>query len=162
MTIRFNADEVLEMAEQIERNGVKYYRKAAESMSDPDEKKLLLTLADMEVEHEKIFARMRADLPSDDQESTTFDPNNESALYLQAMANANVFDMSKDPSEALTGAESMDDILKTAIGMEKESIVFYVGLRQLVPPTLGKDNIENIIKEEMSHITLLSSKLQKR
>ena len=30
MSIVFNADEILEMAEQIERNGAKFYRRASE------------------------------------------------------------------------------------------------------------------------------------
>jgi len=48
----FNADEIFEMAEQIERNGASFYRKSAESIDDPAEKKLLLDLAAMEDEHE--------------------------------------------------------------------------------------------------------------
>ena len=42
MSIKFNADEILEMAEQIERNGVLFYRTAAEQVSDPQQKQLLL------------------------------------------------------------------------------------------------------------------------
>ena len=34
MGITFNANEVFEMAEEIERNGAKFYRQAAEKASD--------------------------------------------------------------------------------------------------------------------------------
>lgn len=36
MSISFNAIEIFEIAERIERNGVKFYRKAAEGLSDQD------------------------------------------------------------------------------------------------------------------------------
>ena len=43
MSMPFNADEVFEMAEQIERNGGKFYRAAAKKF--PEVSKLLLNLA---------------------------------------------------------------------------------------------------------------------
>ena len=62
MSYDFNADEIFEMAEQIERNGEEFYRKMAESISDAQVSQLFLDLAAMEAEHEKVFASMRADL----------------------------------------------------------------------------------------------------
>ncbi len=58
--ITFSADEIFEIAEQIERNGANFYRKAAES-AEGDNRNLLLRLAKMEDDHEKIFATMRAE-----------------------------------------------------------------------------------------------------
>ena len=60
MSYDFNADDVLEMAEQLEKNGGKFYRAAAESTNDPDNKKFLLELAAMEDQHELTFKAMRA------------------------------------------------------------------------------------------------------
>lgn len=80
-------------------------------------------------------------------------------LYLQAMADGYVFDIRSDPSELLTGKETLADILRTAIGLEKDSIVFYLGIRDMVPERLGRDKVNDIIKQEMSHITILSKKL---
>jgi rubrerythrin len=159
MAITYNADEIFEMAEQIERNGTKFYRKAAEIISDELNKKLLIKLADMEIEHEKTFAQMREELSGKENEPIAFDPDNQGALYLQAIANGHVFDIKTDPSELLSGQESFHDILKIAIGAEKDSIAFYMGLKDSVPEPAGKGKIDNIIREEMNHIVLLSSKL---
>lgn len=159
MSITFNAFEIFEMAEQIERNGVKFYRKAAEALSDRDIRQTLSDLADMEAEHEETFAGMRKQLSDQERELRVFDPENETALYLQAMADGHVFDLKKDPSRQLTGKESVEDILQTAIGAEKDSIVFYLGLKDFVPAGAGKDKVEQIIKEEMSHIAVLNRKL---
>ena len=154
--IIFNADEIFEMAEQIERNGAKFYRKAAESIAD-DDRDLLLRLAAMEDEHERTFAAMRSELSEDEKTPLTFDPDNEAALYLQAMADGKVF--KSDPSESLSGNESIQDILKTAIGLEKDSIVFYTSMKDVVPKSAGKEKVDAIIKEEIGHIVDLTKQL---
>ena len=53
----------------------------------------------------------------------------------------------------------MKNILKEAILAEKDSIVFYLGMKDFVPEKFGKNRIEKIIKEEMGHIKLLSNQL---
>ncbi|MHC5179674.1 MAG: ferritin family protein, partial [Planctomycetota bacterium] len=86
MSITFNADEIFEMAEQIERNGAKFYREAAQNASDGKVKEMLLEMAAMEDGHEKTFSQMRKELSAEDRESNVFDPDNEVAQYLQTMA----------------------------------------------------------------------------
>jgi len=144
MNITFNAFEIFEIAEQIERNGVKFYRTAAKAVSDQDLRQTLLELADMEAEHEETFASMRKQLSEADKDwqLRVFDPENELSLYLQAMANGHVFDLKKDPSEQLRNAETIEDILKLAINAEKDSIVFYLGLRDFVPAIARQDKVE--------------------
>ena len=159
MPITFNANEIFEMAERIERNGVKFYRKAAKNISDQNVCQMLLDFADMEVEHEKVFAGMRKQLSDEARELRVFDPENEIALYLQAMADGHVFDLKKDLAEGLKGNETVEDLLKLAIIAEKDSIVFYLGLKDFVPVKAGRDKVEAIIKEEMGHITLLNQRL---
>ena len=164
MSIHFNADEIFEMAEQIERNGAKFYRRVAEGATEFSGRQLLLGLATMEDDHEKTFAAMRADMLKQQRIATvtpTFDPEGQAALYLRAMADGHVFDVKADPSEHLTGKETMEEILQTAIGLEKDSIVFYLGIKEMVPERLGRDRIDGIIKEEMGHITVLNKELAK-
>ena len=156
MSIVFNADEVFEMAEQIERNGAKYYRRAAEFVKDKEAKQMLISLAEMEDSHLKIFAGMRAKLTAKQTEPTVYDPEEMTGKYLKALADGNVFDMSVDPAAKLTGKESLVDILRTALQMEKESIVFYNGMKMYVPASLGHKQLNAIIEEEFSHITLIS------
>lgn len=50
-------------------------------------------------------------------------------------------------------------IIKYAMAAEKDSIVFYLGMKDLVPENMGKKKIDEIIREEMSHIRLLSKEL---
>jgi len=158
MSIDFNADEVFEMAEQIERNGAKFYRKAADKTSDAATKQELLDLAEMEDQHEKTFAAMRSELSGPEMAVTVFDPEGDAGRYLRAMADGHVFDLS-DPSEKLAGDESREDVLHMAIGLEQDSIVFYLGMKDMVAGSLGKDRIDGIIKEEMYHVVTLAKLL---
>ena len=153
MSYDFNADEIFEMAEQIEKNGVKFYTESAEKITDPASKKLLLDLAAMEVEHEKVFASMRAQLTEKEKSATIFDPEGEAALYLRALADVRVF------FEKKIDTTSMKEIIKAGIAAEKDSIVFYLGMKEAVPEGLGQKRIDAIIKEEMKHIRLLSKEL---
>jgi len=159
MGIKFNADEVLKIAEQIERNGAAFYRRAAELHPDEKNKEFLEGLAVMEDEHEKIFAGMREGLSTDEQESTAYDPLDQSIAYLETLGDLHGGEGAPDATAALTGSESMEDILRIAIELEKKSILFYLGVKDMVPAKLGKDSIDTIIDEEKSHVVLLSKKL---
>lgn len=157
MGVTFNADEIFEMAEQIERNGVTFYRAAAEKL--PSVRQDLLDLAAMEEEHEKTFADMRAQLSGREQETMVFDPDGQAQMYLRVIADGFVFDAKADPTERLKGQETPEEILKIAIALEKDSIAFYAGLKECVPPRAGRDKVEGIIREEFGHIATLSEKL---
>jgi rubrerythrin len=158
MGIPFNADEVFEMAEQIERNGGKFYRAAAKKF--PVVRDVLLDLAAMEDEHLKTFTNMRAELSGTELEEQVFDPDGQAEMYLRVMADGHVFDLKSDPSEQLAGKNTPEEVLKMAIGVERDSIAFYVGLKDAVPRRAGKDKVEHIIREEMGHIVTLNRKLQ--
>jgi len=154
MSAKFNAEEVLEMAAQIETKGAKFYRKAAKH--NVAGRELLLQIASQEEVHHKIFADMRNALAPG--EKGGYDPCGETDMYVKAMVDGFAFEVNKDPAEVLTGKESLSDILKMAIQMEKDSIVFYLGLKQMVPPAFGAKKLDAVIQEEMTHIAWLSNK----
>ena len=91
MSYDFNADDVFEMAEQIEKNGAIFYRQAAADVSEEDAKTFLLDLAAMEDDHEKTFSTMRKTLSEKEKTTTVFDPNGEAAGYLKALADTRIF-----------------------------------------------------------------------
>ena len=154
MAFVFNADEIFEMAEQIERNGAAFYRLAAKQF--PAQQRLLTIIAEQEDEHGAIFSVLRRQLASKDREATAFDPGQEAEAYLRAMADRRVVDVQRGPKDVLKGGESFADILGIAVGMEKDSIVFYVGMQAMVPPALGRDKLDLIIAEEKKHIVFLN------
>lgn len=160
MTIAFNADEIFEMAEEIERNGARFYREAAQKTTDKTISTMLLDLGAMEEGHEKTFSQMRKELTASEKEPTTYDPDNQVAQYLRTMADFHGTEGKASPTEKLTGRESMEEVLKIALQAEKNSIAFYVGIKDLVPGKSAKDKVHAIIIEEMAHVSTLGAKLQ--
>ena len=160
MTVTFNTCEVLEIAEQIERNGAKFYRRAAAIFDEPEICEILLRLADWEAKHERVFARMRQRLSAPDLEPNA--PADETLLgEPRLMAGLAVFGIRPDPAGELRNNQDEADILRRAIQKEKDSIVFYNGLKGFVPAGAAADEIAEIIREEMRHIRILG-KFRKR
>jgi len=157
MDYNFTADEIFEVAIGIEANGARFYRKAASSQSDDSNRIFLEQLADMEDHHQMTFEKMRKDLKPHEKQATVFDPNQETAQYLAAMADSHGGEGSPLAADALTGDESIQEIVDIAIGLEKESILFYLGLKDFVPPEYGQDKLDRIIRQEQRHIIQLKS-----
>lgn len=155
MSIAFNADEALAMAEQIERNGAEFYARAAEIAEAERVRKLLGDLAEWEEGHQRLFISMRSELTDEERKPTAYDPDGEAELYLQAMADTHVFGKDGVPATALSGNESAEEIIKTALGMEQESILFYTGLAKMIPARLGNERVQKIIDEEIGHVAYL-------
>ncbi len=153
MSYKFSADEVFEMAKKIEQNGASFYKKAAKLVEGEEEKGFLIELAQMEECHEKIFEELQKEFLDKERESQIFEPVEEALLYLKSIADTKVFFKKQFPEN------DMKKILTLAIETEKDSIVFYLGMKEMVTGEVGKRRIELIINEEMSHIRLLAGKL---
>ena len=159
-SLDFSADEIFEMAQQIEKNGARFYRRAASMVKGAGSAAFFLKLAAMEEVHEKVFARMRGELTAAERMKRISDPENQGQAYLRAWADSQVFDVRSDPAAKLAGGEGPEDVIRMAIGLEKDSIVFYMGMKDAMPERMGKARVEEIIQEEMGHIDLLSRELQ--
>lgn len=159
MGILFSAADAFEIAIEIERNGAKFYRNAAERTDDDDARHELLELAAMEDSHEVVFTQLMRNLIGEAVDTSWFDPDSEAVQYLQAFAAGQVFDMTKDPSEQLGASPSLRAVLELALQRERDSVVFFLGIKEMVPSARGGIKIESIIKEEMSHIALISKRL---
>lgn len=159
MPIKFNAEEILEMAVKIERNGARFYRGAAADSKDAHAVNILNRLADMEDAHQRIFVTMMNDLASNEKEPKVFDPENQTVEYLRAMADGYVFNAYEEPSTIIKQGDSLEKIFKTALGMEKDSIVFYLGIKDMIPTEVSKRRVDDIIREEMSHIVIINTEL---
>ena len=155
----FGTDKIFEIVRNIELEGAQFYRQAAEKTSNENTKQVLLDLADMEDGHLKIFEQMKKELSEHDKNKNLFAADNQVALYLKSMADGTAGEGIKSPLERLSGNETIKEILNIAIDGEKASILFYTGLKELVPNKENKDKIETVIKEELSHVIALTLNL---
>lgn len=162
MGIRFNADEVFEMAIRAEENGAKFYRRAAElKAGDAETVELLTGLAKMEDGHKATFEKMRQELGAGAKKETAFDPYMEASMYLAAMADGSNIEGAPAAAGRITPDHSLKDILTIAIGLEKEAVLFYMGIGDMVPVEMGKRAVDEIIEEEKLHIVQLTAHLRK-
>lgn len=157
----FNANEAFEIAKRIEHNGVIFYTKAAEIVQDQSSKDLMKELAEMEVVHEKVFASMQDSLKGDEKAETMYDPHDDAYQFLKGMADKYVFNPSTDPSGVLKPGAEAKDILEFAIQREKDSIIFYEGIKVMVPEKFGRVRLDEIIAQEMGHVIILTKQLSK-
>lgn len=156
MTIKFNAREVFEIAEDIEANGEAFYRTAAGM--HPKHAEVLNRFADMEKEHQATFAAMKQSIVGVEDEVLN-DPNGDGSAYLESIADAHGGEGTPGMANQLNGSESVEEIMDMAIHAEKKSILFYVGLKDMVPESLGRSHVDRIIAEEKQHVvTLLEEK----
>jgi len=154
-----HADYLLQMAQRIEQNGRDFYVLAANAAAAAGARQVLLQLADMEADHIKTFTAMRLRLAGRPEPPPPIDPNGETAVYIRALLAGSFFDPQTRPGDYLRGKESRQDILLTAIGLEKETILFYEAVRPVLADREDEEAMENIIREERRHISRLAGLL---
>ena len=151
-----NADEALEMAVRIEQKGEAFYRAAAAAVHDDDVKRLLRALAQWESCHYDTFSRVRDSSSRSGAGLGPSDLRDEAGKYLRALTQCYPI-LSGEHSEAqLTGSESAKEVLQMAIDLEKATMLLYVGVRDLLSGSAETQEIDQIIHEEMNHLTMLS------
>ncbi|NQU39138.1 MAG: ferritin family protein [Lentisphaerae bacterium] len=158
MNIVFNADEIFAMAVQIERNGQAFYQKAADIQSDETARAYFMNLVDMEHDHVATFQTMRETFADSGESMDLYD---EGGQYLAAVADGHHVEGSPSVTATLTGNETLEEILRMAIGLEKDAVLFYIGLKDVVPEGLGREKVDFIIAEEKQHLVTLSEELRK-
>ncbi|HMK52278.1 MAG TPA: ferritin family protein [Thermodesulfobacteriota bacterium] len=156
MSFNFNADEIFQMGIEIEANGQKFYETVAKNTSEPSAQKVFFDLARWESEHIELFRKLRQGLPDSAKQEDLFDPNQELHLYLKATADSHVFVRNKDITALATMCKTPIEALDLAVAFEKDSVVFYTTMKKLVPEHLGKNQIDSLIDEEITHIFVLT------
>lgn len=163
MPIIYNAGEVYSMGIEIEKNGKDFYLKAAAATSDQDLQKFFKSLADWEEKHISLFQKMKSELSDasseDNTEGAVFDPDNEYNKYLKAAADSHIFLKKVNIQEIVSKCQTPADLLKIALQFEKDSVVLYSSLKDLVPEYLGKDKVSRLVQEELNHIAIIQGQL---
>lgn len=162
MGITFNVKEILEIAVEIEKNGQAFYRRGSQIVREDDAQAMLIKLAEWEAVHESIFANMLASLGGKDTALQILDPNGEAVKYLQAIADGKIFKTGVPVEQVIPDGATMCDVLWDALEREKDTVVFYVAFKAIVPPGDDRENLERIILEEVGHVRYISEELERR
>ncbi|MFP4139685.1 MAG: ferritin family protein [Planctomycetota bacterium] len=158
-----SAADLLDLACQVESNGVEFYRRSAELASDPKAEQFLRQLAVMEEDHLQVFSAMKENWLARQSAAAEGDqaaqPDESVRSYLEMLASDRLFDPAGGPAKTWTGQERLTDVIARAVEMESDSILFYVGLKEYVPNADQRAKIDDIIHQEMGHATSLKNLL---
>ena len=151
----FTGNDLINIAIGIERHGIAFYDIMSMSTENAETSDIFRHLAKMEGQHIQIFQGMLS-------ESNRYleIETKEHISYLQTLADNAVFTDEMVTSELATQADSDVKALELAIVAEKDSLLFYYQMRDLVPRQAYPE-VNKIIDEEKSHLRLLSE-LKKR
>ncbi len=153
MSIYFSGREILEIAIGIEKNGYTFYDTLTHSAGDADARNIYGMLASREVEHMVTFKRMLKGIVSESSEEPY--SSEEYALYLKALVDSTVFTNEQMAHEKAKKVKSDAEAINIALAAEKDSILFYHAIQDIVSPRDRKE-LDKIIEEERSHVKQLS------
>ena len=152
MSISFSGSELINIAIGIERRGIAFYDIMTRSTENATARSAFQHLADMEREHVKVFQSM---LDEADKYQLPEAYAGEYADYLQALVDSAVFTDEMATSEMVTRADSVIEALELAIRAEKDSILFYYEMGDIMPQR-AHSMVGKIIAEEKLHLRQLS------
>jgi len=146
----YSINEVLEQAVQTEKLGYEFYTSMAKRFAENEElRKLFDTLALKERSHEKRFQDLKETV-KDDKLTDWY----EVSKYLRVIVESEFFIGKEKSLPSLEHVASVSDAVKFALGFEKETLLYFYALRDVVQE---KNAVDEIITEEKSHIAWLGN-----
>jgi len=151
MEKHFSACEIVEMAMRIEKNGREFYLTLAESAANTETADVFKYLAAEEDKHVGVFRGMFKSVceyvPKEVYPEEYFS-------YMSALAAEYIFTRENTGKKSAENIKDYHDGINLGITFEKDSILFYEGMRRIVP---AKDRalIDGLISEEKKHLAKL-------
>lgn len=150
----FRVKEVVNFAAQIERSGQAFYRTLLDGIADEPTREVIAYLAEEEARHEATFSGMLAGL-EDYSPAESFPGEYEQ--YLRWLVDNHVFIREADACTLARRVTSPREALDLALAFEKDSLLFFHELRQLVPEG-ERGVVDRIIREEREHVRKLAAR----
>ena len=146
----FTIADIREIAIQIEKNGEAAYRQAAEKVTDSAVSTIFTWMADEEKRHGEFFATI-----------DSVEPLSEEQAELERMGRQLLQEMIADQtfsleSEMLIDTSDFEQALATSGDFEKDTVMFYEFLLNLISDEEARQELEKIINEEKRHIEQLA------
>lgn len=151
--------EALKAAAAVEEAGMAFYRAAAERAWNPAAAEVFRGLLAYEEKHRDYFAAFQkrasagSALPASERDAET-------ARDLAGLARDGVFPLKGGVPAFFNGSETPAQAVKAAIALEKDSIIFYLGLEKAMANREEALKVREIIDEEMRHIAVLTALLK--
>lgn len=148
----FAGSEIVELGVQIEKNGRDFYNTLTIQLKNSQAKEIFRFLTGEEERHIAIFQKIL-------EKTEKYEPQGLDAdqyyAYMNALASEYVFtqkDKGKDIAQKIKTDKEAVDI---GIDLEKDSIVFYAGMKKVVPD-YDQKIVDELILQEEKHLMQLS------
>lgn len=148
----FAGSEIVELGIQIEKNGKDFYDTLVKQSKSPKAKEIFKYLSGEEEKHIVVFKNLLGSVEK--YEPAEAYPG-EYFAYMSALASVHVFTQKDKGKEVAQGIKSDKEAVEIGIGFEKDSIIFYQGMKKVVPDYDLKI-IEELIAQEQRHLTQLT------
>lgn len=146
---KYSIQEIVEQAIQTEKLGYEFYTALAGRFAEDNElNKLFQYLAGQELKHEKTFIGLKEDVSTKD--LVDWD---EVSHYLRSIVESEFFFGGKKALPSLKDVLTRDDALRQAMLFEKETLLYFYSMRDLVKEW---KLVDGILNEEKSHIKQLA------
>ncbi|MBN1582560.1 MAG: ferritin family protein [Anaerolineae bacterium] len=150
------ANDIVELAMQLEQNGEAYYRAVAQKAKTPEVQALFEDLAEQEVMHYKIFFKLSQSVK--ESPMMTDEEWDEYMKYLEATVQSAFFEGTDKALAAAEEAADEKEAVRKALSFEKETLLFFYDLRDTVPAG-HREFVEKVADEEKKHIRRLAKML---
>lgn len=149
----FTAQDVLDIAIRLEKNGEKTYRDARLHIADDELKTLLAWIAQEEHDHARWFTELKNRLTRGEDHHLMAEL---SRALVEDVVQGQTFSLQEVDFKAI---DSPDKLLRTFIGFEEDTIAFYDVLNTFIDDTAIAAQLEQIILEEKKHMTTFQEML---
>ena len=148
----FAGSEIVEIGIQIENNGRDFYSTLIGQSKNVKAKDLFKYLAGEEEKHIRVFQKILEGVEK--YEAPESYPG-EYFAYMNSLASEYVFTEKNKGKEIAQKIKTDREAIDLGIGFEKDSIIFYEGMKKVVPE-YDLEVVSESIAQEQSHLRLLS------
>jgi rubrerythrin len=148
----FAGSEIVELGIQIEKNGRDFYNAVIEQSKNQKAKETFKYLAGEEEKHIAVFQNI---LDSVHKYEPPESYPGEYFAYMNALARDYVFTQKDKGREIAKNVKGDKEAINLGIGFEKDSIIFYVGMKKVVPEYDHKI-VDKLITQEQDHLRQMS------
>ena len=154
-----DARELLKMAIRDEETGMEFYQVLADKTEDEALRKKFLEIREQEIGHAERFREMveglgdyvpREEVPGD------YEHYYESFLSKRDYMNPD------DAVELARKTKTDEEAIRFALSQEKDTLLFFIEMKELVPSNQHRDLVQAVIHEERTHVIDLSQLLLDR
>lgn len=151
----FNEIEGAKIAQNMEKQGLAFYQKAAAKAKTDAVRDTFLQFAEDEKTHLARFEELEETLQNQRRNGAGYTDDAEIASYIDGLVKAQVFSEEGDAARMADQAE--DDLAALAVAMraERDSILFYQEMIGLVDSKDAQAAFATILDEERDHLKIL-------